>query len=57
VSDRKAKKVKITWQFSLQSARTKLNSHYVKVHSGNAKFKGSYFTVYLSGSNIIFQKK
>lgn len=41
VSDRKAKKVKITWQFSLQSARTKLNSHYVKVHSGNAKFKGS----------------
>jgi uracil-DNA glycosylase family 4 len=33
--------VKITWQFSLQSARTKLNSHYVKVHSGNAKFKGS----------------
>lgn len=41
VSDRKAKKVKITWQFSLQSARTKLNSHYVKVHSGNAIFKGS----------------
>lgn len=41
VSDRFAKKVKITWQFSLQSARTKLNSHYVKVHSGNAKFKGS----------------
>ena len=41
VSDRNAKKVKITWQFSLLSARTKLNSHYVKVHSGNAKFKGS----------------
>ena len=41
VDNRNAKKVKITWQFSLQSARTKLNSHYVKVHSGNAKFKGS----------------
>jgi hypothetical protein len=41
VSDRKAKNVKITWQFSLQSARTKLNSHYGMVHSGNAKFKGS----------------
>jgi len=29
VDDRNAKKIKITWQFSLQSARTKLNSHYV----------------------------
>ena len=41
VDDRNAKKIKITWQFSLQSARTKLNSHYVKVQSGNAKFKCS----------------
>jgi hypothetical protein len=41
VEDRKAKKIKITWQFSLQSARTKLNSHYVKVHPDNTKFKGS----------------
>jgi len=41
VDDRNAKKIKITWQFSLQSARTKLNSRYVKVHSGNAKFKVS----------------
>jgi hypothetical protein len=31
VDDRNAKKIKITWQFSLQSARTKLNSHYVKM--------------------------
>jgi hypothetical protein len=41
VDNRNAKKIKITWQFSLQSARTKLNSHYVKVHSSNTKFKVS----------------
>ena len=39
VADRKAKQAKITWQFSLQAARTKLNSHYVKVHPDNDKFK------------------
>lgn len=41
VADRKAKKTKITWQFSIQAARSKLNSHYVKVHSANGKFKGT----------------
>ena len=41
IDERCAKKIKITWQFSLQSARTKLNSHYVKVHSGNTKFLAS----------------
>ena len=39
VAQRKADKVKITWQFSVHSARSKLNSHYVKVHSDNEKFK------------------
>jgi len=39
VADRKAKKIKITWQFSIQSARSKLNSHYVKVQPENEKFK------------------
>jgi len=39
VNQRKADKIKITWQFSVQSARSKLNSHYVKVHSDNLKFK------------------
>jgi len=39
VAERKAKQIKISWQFSLQSARSKLNSHYVKVHAGNLKFK------------------
>jgi hypothetical protein len=39
VEERRTKQIKISWQFSLQSARTKLNSHYVKVHSDNLKFK------------------
>lgn len=39
VHERKEKKIKITWQFSLQSARSKLNSHYVKVQPDNEKFK------------------
>ena len=39
VTERKAKQIKISWQFSLLSARTKLNSHYVKVHADNLKFK------------------
>jgi len=39
VTDRKTKRIPINWQFSLQSARTKLNSHYVKVQSDNLKFK------------------
>jgi hypothetical protein len=39
VKERKEKKIKITWQFSLQAARSKLNSQYVKVQSDNSKFK------------------
>jgi hypothetical protein len=39
VAQRKADKTKITWQFSVQAARSKLNSHYVKVQSDNEKFK------------------
>jgi hypothetical protein len=39
VAQRKADKIKITWQFSVQAARAKLNSHYVKVQSDNEKFK------------------
>ena len=39
IADRKAKQAKITWQFSVQAARSKLNSHYVKVNPDNAKFK------------------
>jgi hypothetical protein len=39
VAQRKENKIKITWQFSVQSARSKLNSHYVKVQSSNDKFR------------------
>jgi len=39
IAERSAQKVKINWQFSLQSARTKLNSHYVAVYDDNIKFK------------------
>jgi len=39
VAIRRENKIKITWQFSVHSARSKLNSHYVKVQSDNQKFK------------------
>ena len=39
VAERKAKQIQIDWQFSVQTARTKLNSHYVKVHPENHKFQ------------------
>jgi len=39
VAQRKADQIKITWQFSVQAARSKLNSQYVKVQSDNEKFK------------------
>ena len=32
-------RIKIDWQFSISSARVKLNSHYSKVNSVNSKFK------------------
>jgi hypothetical protein len=38
LAKRMAKGIQIDWQFSIQTARTKLNSHYVKVHSANTKF-------------------
>lgn len=39
VAQRKVDKIKIAWQFSVQAARSKLNSHYVKVQSDNEKFQ------------------
>ena len=41
VQERAAHHLKINWQFSIQSARTKLNSHYVAVQSDNKKFAES----------------
>jgi hypothetical protein len=39
VKERDAKKINIQWQFSIQSARTKLNSRYTAVNADNKKFK------------------
>lgn len=41
VNERHAKHIKIDWQFSVQSARSKLNSHYVAVQNDNIKFSTS----------------
>lgn len=38
VAQRDAAHIQIRWQFSIQSARSKLNSHYVKVQPDNQKF-------------------
>jgi hypothetical protein len=38
VKERNDKKIKIHWQFSLESARNKLNSHYKQVLPDNSKF-------------------
>ena len=39
VKERAAKQIKIHWQFSLETARTKLNRHYQQVNAGNIKYK------------------
>lgn len=41
VNERHSKRIKIDWQFSIQSARSKLNSHYTAVQQGNNKFSNS----------------
>lgn len=38
IAKRDSNNIKINWQFSIQSARTKLNSHYAAVHDDNKKF-------------------
>jgi len=39
LEERSAKAIKIHWQFSIQAARSKLNSHYSRVNSTNEKYK------------------
>lgn len=36
VKERHDRRITLNWQFSIQTARSKLNSHYVRVHAGNA---------------------
>jgi len=39
VKERNEKKIKINWQFSIESARDKLNRHYQNVFANNSKYK------------------
>jgi hypothetical protein len=39
VKERQKKKIKIDWQFSKETARSKLNRHYSQVLAANAKYK------------------
>ena len=39
LAERSAKAIKINWQFSVPAARSKLNSHYTKVHPENEQYK------------------
>ena len=39
VKERAAKQLKIKWQFSLTTAREKLNSHYSRVQAENSKYR------------------
>jgi hypothetical protein len=39
VKEREAKAIKIDWQFSIESARNKLNRHYQQVNTDNVKYQ------------------
>ena len=39
LDERSRKQIRISWQFSLQAARTKLNTHYTRVHPQNEEYK------------------
>ena len=39
VKERAEKKIKINWQFSIETARTRLNKHYQRVNADNAQYK------------------
>jgi hypothetical protein len=39
VKEREEKAIKIDWQFSMESARNKLNRHYQQVNNENARYK------------------
>lgn len=38
LDERSRKQITITWQFSIQAARTTLNTHYTQVHPANKKY-------------------
>ena len=39
VNERQNNRIKINWQFSIQTARSRLNSHYSAVNDANSAFR------------------
>lgn len=39
IKEREEKQIKINWQFSIETARTKLNRHYTEVNPVNEKYQ------------------
>jgi len=39
IKERSQKKIKINWQFSIESARSKLNRHYQRIFADNSQYK------------------
>ncbi len=39
IREREEKAIKINWQFSIETARTKLNRHYKEVNAKNEKYR------------------
>ena len=39
IEERNDQQIKINWQFSIETARDKLNRHYQKVQASNSKLK------------------
>ena len=48
VNDRNNKRIKINWQFSIDSARNAFHSHYERVNPLNQNLLFIYVTLYLS---------
>jgi len=44
IADRRQKRIKFDWQFSIQVCREKLNRHYSAVNDTNSKFKKGCIT-------------
>ncbi len=45
VKERNDKRIRITWQFSIDSARSKFNSHYSRLLPTNSVYQNTYFAV------------
>jgi hypothetical protein len=53
LDERSRKQITIRWQFSVQAARSKLNTHYTRVHPQNEEYKGTSLTDYLCSTPSI----